>query len=144
MHLQSSVTASPSFSCAWLSLAPSFALSFRIFISSLCLSFTFLGFLALTGPSALRSFHYSLLHISFTLLPETPRDLPCHHIGNEDIHPACLSHLRCPQILTSSMPQGRRNAISESHLFDIAQVHRAASNISCTTLSFSVHLSGGC
>ena len=95
------------------------------FISSFCLSLTFFGFFALTGPSALLSFHYPRLQISH--LSFSQMGIPL----------ACPLHLQRHQKLISSMFQGRRNAISATRRSDSAQGRHGVLNRECRTLSYS-------
>lgn len=108
------------------------------FISSFCLSLTFFGFFALTGPSALLSFHYPRLqisHLSFSQI--ICKNSPYRHIGNMGIPLACPLHLQRHQKLISSMFQGRRNAISPTRRSDSAQGRHGVLNRECRTLSYS-------
>jgi hypothetical protein len=106
----------PSPSLSKLSLL--FSLLCLAFISSLCLSLTFFGFFALTGPSALLSFHYASPSATLLFTQVLSEGLPFHHTDNMDTDPACPSHLQRRRRQTSSMHRGRRNATFGFRQFD--------------------------
>ena len=113
------------------------------FASSFCLSFTLRGFLADTGPSACRSFHYagsvpcykpfatcSLLRCNKT----SAIALPYLHTDSTDTPPQAPSRLRLRPTQTSSIGRGRRSSKLLSRRFGSAREPGGACGIWCTLL----------
>jgi hypothetical protein len=154
MHVKASTQCSPITTTRvyYLSPAPlsssasafsfsSLFLSSLLSLSPLCLSLTFLGIFALTGPSALLSFHYftlaplpnplfspplplpssSLSLPTYSLTPSFPsalsfffkgvQDIPYHHTDTMETPPPSLLHLPLHRTRPSNTHQDRRNAM---------------------------------
>ena len=87
---------------------------------ALCLSFTFFGFFALTGPSACLFFHCDR-HQPCPLRPLGRIYSPSHHIDRTGAALQDPSHLQHRQKQHASISLDRRNSTSYSRLFDSEQ-----------------------